>query len=167
VTGHADRGSAAVTGLAATSVDSQTGRMGAPFGLPEVRLELSGRHRPHLTAGRLVGPAGARVTHEIVAEDAPAGPLPFSAPLTLGLVPTVLIGGRPAAVVGASGYNTPPHTAPLSDPFVAPMLQVGRVLSGSATVLIGGKPAATAQSSCTCCATPGQLTPTVSTVLIG
>ena len=48
--------------------------------------------------------------HTVGGPPVPAGPLPFSAPLTLGLVPTVLIGGRPAAVVGASGYNTPPHT---------------------------------------------------------
>jgi uncharacterized Zn-binding protein involved in type VI secretion len=114
---------------------------------------------------------GDRVTgicpnHTVGGPPVPAGPQPFSAPLTLGLAPTVLIGGKPAAVVGSSGYNTPPHTAPLSDPFVAPMLQVGRVLSGSPTVLIGGKPAATAQSSCTCCATPGQLAPTVATVVI-
>jgi uncharacterized Zn-binding protein involved in type VI secretion len=105
--------------------------------------------------------------HMVGAPQVPAGPQPFSAPLTLGLVPTVHIGGKPAAVLGSSGYNTPPHTAPLTDPFAAPMLQVGRVLSGSPTVLIGGKPAATAQSSCLCCATPGQLTPTVPTVLIG
>jgi uncharacterized Zn-binding protein involved in type VI secretion len=96
-----------------------------------------------------------------------AGPLPFSAPLTVNLVPTVLIGGKPAAVMGSSGFNTPPHTAPLTDPFAAPMLQKGEVLNGSVTVQFGGKPAATAQSSCRCCATPGQLLPTVPTVLIG
>ena len=61
---------------------------------------------------------GDRVTgicpnHTVGGPRAPAGPLPFSAPLTLGLVPTVLIGGKPAAVMGASGYNTPPHIAPL------------------------------------------------------
>jgi len=110
---------------------------------------------------------GVCPNHLVGAPQVPAGPQPFSAPLTLGLVQTVLIGGKPAAVMGSSGYNTPAHTAPLTDPFVAPMLQVGRVLSGSPTVLIGGKPAANAQSSCTCCATPGQLMPTVPSVVIG
>ncbi|HKF75341.1 MAG TPA: PAAR domain-containing protein [Candidatus Dormibacteraeota bacterium] len=98
----------------------------------------------------------------------PAPPLPFAAPLTVGLVATVLIGGKAAAVVGSSGMNTPPHVGlHPSDPFLAPPAQVGRVTSGSATVLFGGQPAATAQSACTCCATPGSLVPTVTTVLIG
>ena len=46
------------------------------------------------------GPLGAPV---------PSPPLPFSAPLLLGLVSTVLIGGKPAAVMNSSGLNTPPH----------------------------------------------------------
>lgn len=98
----------------------------------------------------------------------PAPPLPFAAPLTVGLVATVLIGGRAAAVVGSSGMNTPPHVGlHPSDPFLAPPAQIGRVTSGSATVLFGGQPAATAQSACTCCTAPGSLVPTVTTVLVG
>jgi uncharacterized Zn-binding protein involved in type VI secretion len=98
----------------------------------------------------------------------PAGPLPFSAPLTMGTASTVLIGGKPAAVAGSSGLNVPPHLGlHPSDLFLAPPQQLGRVISGSATVMIGGKPAATSQSGCTCCATPGSLVPTVATVLIG
>ena len=98
----------------------------------------------------------------------PAPPMPFSAPLTLGLEPTVLIGGKPVAVMGSSGLNTPPHVAlHPADPFMAPPMQKGQVLSGSPTVLIGGKPIATAESSCTCCTVPGQLVPTVTNVLIG
>jgi uncharacterized Zn-binding protein involved in type VI secretion len=98
----------------------------------------------------------------------PAPPLPFSAPLTVGLCMTVLIGGKPAAVVASNGLNTPPHVGlHPSDPFMVPLMQKGQVLSGSVTVLLGGQPAATASSSCTCCATPGQITPTVTSVLIG
>jgi uncharacterized Zn-binding protein involved in type VI secretion len=98
----------------------------------------------------------------------PAPPMPFSAPLTMGLVSTVLIGGKPVAVVGSSGLNTPAHVGlHPSDPYLAPPAQVGRVTSGSATVLVGGQPAATAQSTCTCCAAPGSLVPTVNTVVIG
>ncbi len=96
----------------------------------------------------------------------PPVPMPFSAPLTLGLVLTVQIGGKPAAVIGSSGYNVPPHVG-ITDAFSAPMLQEGRVLSGSPTVQFGGKPAATAQSSCLCCVVPGQLLPTIANVLIG
>ena len=41
--------------------------------------------------------------------------------------------------------NTPPHVGlHASDPFMAPPMQIGRVVSGSPTVMIGGKPAATA-----------------------
>jgi uncharacterized Zn-binding protein involved in type VI secretion len=98
----------------------------------------------------------------------PAPPMPFAAPLTVGLCTTVLIGGKPAAVMGSSGYNTPPHIglAP-SDPFMVPTMEVGRIVTGSPTVMFGGQPAASAQSTCTCCATPGQVTPTTMTVLIG
>lgn len=98
----------------------------------------------------------------------PAPGLPFEAPLTVGLVETVLAGGKPVAVMGSSGFNTPPHVGlHPADPFLAPPLQKGQVLSGSPTVLIGGQPAATAASSCTCCVVPGTLVPTVTTVLIG
>ena len=58
----------------------------------------------------------------------PSPPLPFSAPLLTGLSTSVVIGGKPAAVVGSSGYNTPPHVGlHVSDPFVVPTLQEGRV----------------------------------------
>jgi uncharacterized Zn-binding protein involved in type VI secretion len=98
----------------------------------------------------------------------PSPPLPFVAPLTTGTVATVLIGGKPAAVMGSSGLNTPPHIGlHPADPFMAPPAEMGTVTSGSATVMIGGQPAATAQSACTCCAVPGTLVPSVATVLIG
>jgi uncharacterized Zn-binding protein involved in type VI secretion len=98
----------------------------------------------------------------------PSPPLPFSAPVTVGVCPTVMIAGKAAAVVGCTGYNTPPHVGLFpADPYMVPIMQVGTIMSGSATVLIGGQPAATASSSCTCCATPGSITPTVTSVLIG
>jgi uncharacterized Zn-binding protein involved in type VI secretion len=98
----------------------------------------------------------------------PSPPLPFSAPITLGTVATVLIGGKPAAVMGASGFNMPPHVGlHPADPYLAPPLQKGQVVSGSPTVLIGGQPAASTQSTVTCCATPGMVGPGVTTVLIG
>jgi uncharacterized Zn-binding protein involved in type VI secretion len=98
----------------------------------------------------------------------PGPPMPFSAPLLQGLAPTVTISGKPAAVVGASGFNTPPHVGlHVSDPFMLPTAQVGHVLSGSLTVMAGGQPLATAQSSVTCCATPGTLAATAATVLVG
>ena len=98
----------------------------------------------------------------------PSPPLPFSAPINRRTVATVLIGGKPAAVAGSTGLNTPPHVGLLAaDLFLAPPTQPGRVVVGSTTVLIGGSAAATAQSRCTCCVVPGTLVPTVTTVLIG
>jgi len=99
----------------------------------------------------------------------PGPPMPFSAPITIGTVPTVLIGGKPAAVVGCSGMNTPPHVGlHASDPYMVPTMQEGRVIVGSATVLIGGKPAAkTGCQVSTCAQVPGTIAGTASTVLIG
>ena len=98
---------------------------------------------------------------------APAGPQPFSAPLVEGLATNVLIGGKPVAVMGSSGYNAPPHVGIVDPPFATPNMQIGRVVTGSATVLIGGKPAATVQSQATMCLAPGTLVPSVANVLIG
>jgi uncharacterized Zn-binding protein involved in type VI secretion len=99
----------------------------------------------------------------------PAPPLPFSAPLTMGTVETVLIGGQPAAVVGSSGLNTPPHVGLYpADPYMVPATQIGQVVMGSVTVLIGGQGAATQTSQCTVCGgLPGMLAASGATVLIG
>jgi uncharacterized Zn-binding protein involved in type VI secretion len=99
---------------------------------------------------------------------APA-PLPFSAPVLQGTVATVLIAGKPAAVEQSAGLNTPPHLGlHASDPFLAPPMQRGVIVKGSATVLIGGRGAA--YSGCmtsTCFQVPGQVTGSATTVLIG
>lgn len=98
----------------------------------------------------------------------PAPGLPFSAPITIGTVATVLIGGKPAAVMGSSGLNAPPHVGLHgTDPFMAPPAQIGRIVVGSPTVMFGGQPAARVSSTATCCIAPGTLVPSVVTVLIG
>lgn len=98
----------------------------------------------------------------------PSPPLPFSAPLTMNLATSVLIGGSAAAVAGSQGLNTPPHVGlHPSDPFMVPAMEIGQVVVGSVTVMIESKPAATAESTCTCCVVPGTLVPSVATVLIG
>jgi uncharacterized Zn-binding protein involved in type VI secretion len=102
-----------------------------------------------------------------VPQPSPA-PLPFSAPLLQGLEPTVTIGGKAVAVLGSSGFNTPPHVGlHATDPFMAPPTQQGRVLSGSPTVTAGGKPIATSSSQVAMCAqVPGQPVATVSDVTV-
>jgi uncharacterized Zn-binding protein involved in type VI secretion len=99
----------------------------------------------------------------------PSPPLPFSAPITMGVVSTVLIARKPAAVVGSSGLNIPPHVGlHPSDPFMVPAQQIGQVTGGSTSVLIGGQGAATQSSQCSVCAQlPGTLSASGTSVLIG
>lgn len=95
-------------------------------------------------------------------------PLPFSAPLTSSLATTVVIGGKAAAVQGSAGRNTPPHIGLHgTDPFVTPLRQEGQILAGSTTVFFEDKPAARTGSAVRLCATPGQVTGSQTTVLIG
>lgn len=99
----------------------------------------------------------------------PGPPGPFSAPVVQNVAATVLIGGKPAVVLGSSGYNTPPHVGlHPSDPFMVPTNQIGAVVAGSTSVLVEKKPAARTGSACTMCGgAPGQLVGTAATVLIG
>jgi uncharacterized Zn-binding protein involved in type VI secretion len=107
-----------------------------------------------------IGPLGVPI---------PAPPMPFSAPLTTGLSTSVLIAGKPAALAGSGGMSVPPHVGlHASDPFMAPPMQQGTVVSGSMTVLVEGKPLANATSSCTMCMGPAlSLVATGATVLVG
>jgi uncharacterized Zn-binding protein involved in type VI secretion len=99
----------------------------------------------------------------------PSPPMPFSAPVTLGVCQTVKIGGKAAVVVGAQGYCTAPHVGlHPSDPFMVPTAQIGAVTQGSGTVMFGGQPAARSGDPCTACGMPGAtLMGTASTVMIG
>jgi uncharacterized Zn-binding protein involved in type VI secretion len=99
---------------------------------------------------------------------APAPPLPFSAPVLVGTVPTVLIQGKPAAVAGNTGVNTPPHVGiHITDPKFAPPSQAGTVVTGSNSVLAGGLPLANLSSTCTACFGPATLAASAATVLVG
>jgi uncharacterized Zn-binding protein involved in type VI secretion len=96
-------------------------------------------------------------------------PMPFAGPVTQMLAMTVLISGRPAAVVGSQGTCMPPHVGlHPADPFMVPMMQVGRIVSGSTSVFFEGKPAASSQSQATLCmGTPGTVNGTGATVMVG
>lgn len=98
----------------------------------------------------------------------PGPPMPFSAPLLMGLEPTVTIGGKAVAVMGSQGMNTPPHVGlHPADPCMMPNLQMGNVMSGSPTVMAGGKPIATTSSQVTMCmSVPGQPISTVTDVTV-
>jgi uncharacterized Zn-binding protein involved in type VI secretion len=81
--------------------------------------------------------------------------------LTVG-VPTVIIGGKPAATLGDM------HVCPMCNPGVPPPPHVGgTVMLGSATVFIGGKPAARSGDMCMCSGPPDTVGAGCPTVLIG
>jgi uncharacterized Zn-binding protein involved in type VI secretion len=114
---------------------------------------------------------GNCVHHQIPAAagaPAPAGPLPFSAPLTQGLTTKVMVMGKPAAVLSSSGYNTPPHVGLHgSDPQMSPTMQVGRIMAGSAKVMFEGKPAAHTGCQNMMCLAPGSVVGSATKVMIG
>ena len=81
--------------------------------------------------------------------------------ITVGL-PTVLIGGQPAARVGDM------HVCPMVTPGVPPVPHVGGPITGpgSPTVLIGGMPAARMGDMCTCTGPPDSIVKGLPTVMI-
>lgn len=99
-------------------------------------------------------------------------PHPFSGRVDGGVVPAVKIGGQPAAVVGSTATNSPPHVpTPPGTAFQKPPANRGSVFMGSVTVRIGGKAAARNGDPVTTCNDPvdvpaGQLI-AVGTVLVG
>ncbi len=78
----------------------------------------------------------------------PPGPTPpvivphvFNGILNGGLSTDVNIEGKPAAILGSTATNTPPHI-PQGGTFVKPPTNQGRIIQGSSTVFINKKPAA-------------------------
>ena len=132
-----------------------------------------------------MGQPAARQGDKIVAVDVhivgtptPAGPvfvptpLPFNGPLTSGLSTNVKIAGLPAATVGSSGDNVPPHLVPPPAFFQVPPNNHAVVQLGSQTVFINGKGAARNGDPAQTCSEIPPGVPTgkvvaVSTVLIG
>jgi uncharacterized Zn-binding protein involved in type VI secretion len=111
-------------------------------------------------------------THLIVTPPGPvvAVPHPFAGNLDGGLSPDVRIMNRPAATVGSTVSNLPPHV-PQGGQFQREPANRGTVSRGSATVQINGKPAARAGDPVMTCNDPvdapvGTITAT-GTVLIG
>ena len=97
-------------------------------------------------------------------------PHPFSGKIVTGTVPTVLIQGMPAAVMGSEAKCVPPHI-PQGGPFQKPPMNSGKIIMGSTTVHFGGKPAARIGDPVMTCNDPVDLPIGniigVSTVLIG
>lgn len=102
-----------------------------------------------------MGIPGAKLSDQVVGVDvhillipAAAGvpvptpvPHPFSGQIVGNVSPNVLINGLPAATLGSTAQNMPPHI-PLGAPFAVPPTNMGTLITGSPTVLINNKPAA-------------------------
>jgi uncharacterized Zn-binding protein involved in type VI secretion len=77
-------------------------------------------------------------------------PMPFSGVIDGALSGNVNIMNMPAATVGSTSTNTPPHVA-VGGTFVRPPTNKGTIITGSTTVTINGKPAArNSDTSLTC-----------------
>lgn len=99
-------------------------------------------------------------------------PNPFDGIINGTLSPNVKIMGLPAATVGSTATNEPPHMIlPPGTSFVNPPNNQGTIIMGSVTVLINGKPAARLGDTALTCNDPAPLpvgeVVAESTVLIG
>jgi uncharacterized Zn-binding protein involved in type VI secretion len=99
-------------------------------------------------------------------------PLPFAGVLNGGLSTDVKISGRPAATVGSTADNAPPHLPPPPGTgFQRPPTNKATVQQGSPTVRINGKPAARNGDKALTCNDPVDLAAgtvvAAGTVLIG
>lgn len=80
-------------------------------------------------------------------------PHPFSGIIDGALSTDVKISGLPAATVGTTATNTPPHI-PQGGTFVIPPTNQGQISIGSTTVRINKKPAARAGDTALTCNDP-------------
>jgi uncharacterized Zn-binding protein involved in type VI secretion len=127
-----------------------------------------------------VGQPAAKLGDKIVAVDThiiqPPGPTapvpvphPFVGIITGGVSSNVFINGAPAATLGSTATNLPPHI-PIGGTFVNPPTNQATIISGSPIVMINGKPAARAGDTAITCNDPAPLpvgtVVAISTVLI-
>lgn len=127
------------------------------------------------------GPPAAKQGDQIMAIDThliqppgPSSPVPVPHPFTGildgSLSSDVKVMGMPAATVGSTATNTPPHI-PIGGSFVNPPSNRGEVILGSATVRINGKGAARMGDTAKTCNDPTDLpvgtVVAAGTVLIG
>ena len=130
-----------------------------------------------------MGQPGAKQGDKVVATDthiilvpSPSGsvptplPHPFSGIINGNLSANVKIMGLPAATVGSTAQNMPPHI-PQGGSFQKPPSNIGTIQIGSPTVKITGKPAARNGDTAITCNDPVDLpvgkVVAVGTVMIG
>jgi len=130
-----------------------------------------------------MGMPAAKQGDQIVAVDihiimipSPGGPVPtplphpFTGMIAGGLSANVKIMGMPAATLGSTANNLPPHI-PQGGPFQKPPMNKATIIIGSPTVLINGKPAARNGDTALTCNDPVDLPVgkiiAIGTVIIG
>jgi uncharacterized Zn-binding protein involved in type VI secretion len=130
-----------------------------------------------------MGQAAAKQGDQITALDthiimipSPGGPVPtplphpFNGVISGSLSANVKVMGMPAATVGSTADNMPPHI-PQGGPFQKPPSNKGQIIRGSATVMINGQPAARNGDTALTCNDPVDLpngtVVAVGTVMIG
>ena len=130
-----------------------------------------------------MGQPAAKQGDQIIATDthivmipSPGGPVPTPLPnpfvgmISGGLSTNVKIMGMPAATLGSTADNVPPHI-PQGGPFQKPPTNKATIMIGSPTVLINGKPAARNGDTALTCNDPVDLpigkVIAVGTVMIG
>lgn len=103
-------------------------------------------------------------THIVLVPAPPGPPIPtplphpFTGVLDGGLSTDVNVMGMPAAVVGSTATNTPPHLpTPPGVSFQVPPKNQATVMLGSFTVMINGKPAARMGDMALTCNDPADL----------
>lgn len=92
-------------------------------------------------------------------------PHPFNGMINGGLSSNVKIGGMPAATLGSTADNLPPHI-PQGGPFQKPPTNKATIIKGSATVMINKKPAARMGDTAMTCNDPADL-PVGTVVAVG
>lgn len=130
-----------------------------------------------------MGQPAAKQGDQIMATDthiimipSPGGPVPTPLPHPfVGIIngdcsTNVKIMSMPAATVGSTAMNTPPHI-PQEDPFQKPPSNQGKIIMGSTTVFINNKPAARNGDTAMTCNDPADMPVgkvlAISTVMIG
>lgn len=114
-----------------------------------------------LPAAKLGDRVIATDTH-IILMPSPTGPVPTPTPLPFNgvingnLSPNVFVMGRPAATVGSTAQNIPPHIPP-GGSFSKPPSNMATIITGSSTVFINGKPAARSGDTAITCNDPVDL----------
>ena len=81
-------------------------------------------------------------------------PLPFSGKIMSNTSTDVFVNDLPAATVGSTAQNIPPHLPPPGTSFGVPPTNTGQVLKGSTTVLVNGKGIARVGDQVTTCNDP-------------